>query len=93
MSPGGSYCRSFPIIIIFMHPILVRLYVFSYVDGLHKEPKQTKGWEIACYWTFHGRYLAVCNALTRWYNVFSSITTSVLPSLNYGRKWLPKLVK
>lgn len=41
---------------------------FVNLDGLHKGTVQTKGRQVACNWSFHGGYLAVCNTLSKQYD-------------------------
>ena len=40
---------------------------FVCLDGLHKKAECTKGWKVACHWSFHGRNLIVCDGFEVWY--------------------------
>jgi hypothetical protein len=57
-------------------------------DGLHKKTECTKGWEIACYWSFHGRNLIVCNGFKVWYVLLTCLLFSSYISSRAGEVFL-----
>ncbi|ONM39024.1 Uncharacterized conserved protein UCP031088 alpha/beta hydrolase [Zea mays] len=58
------------------------------VYGLHKKTECTKGWEIACYWSFHGRNLIVCNGFKVWYVLLTCLLFSSYISSRAGEVFL-----